>query len=238
MVFNLVLWAFIGGVMGWLLFWAADVIPARSATRHTVHHSDQRTPAWAQFMAAIRSKNTAVHDSTCFRLRLAVEALSALGLAYLWWTHGYSDMFFSAALVFSYLLLIMVIDLKYRLIPNRLTYPGIVLLVTLHLATGSETTLHYFVGGGMAFAIFFLTAWISPGNLGGGDVKLATLIGLAYGFPNMLLVFLVGTLAGGVAVVYLLIAQKRTLSSSMPYAPFLCLGALVGFLFNPFFLFG
>lgn len=238
MAFHLVLWAFIGGMTGWLLFRAADLIPAQSVIGRTIQQADQRAPAWAQFMASIRSKNTTVHDNARFRLRLAVEALSALALAYMWWMHGYSIMFFSAALVFSYLLLIMVIDLKYRLIPNRLTYPGIVLLLALHLATGSQAATHYLVGGVMAFAIFFLTAWIRPGSLGGGDIKLATLIGLAYGFPNMLLVFLVGTLAGGVAVVYLSMIERRALSSSIPYAPFLCLGALAGFLFNPFFLFG
>jgi prepilin signal peptidase PulO-like enzyme (type II secretory pathway) len=76
--------------------------------------------------------------------------------------------------------------------------------------------------------------------LGGGDVKLALLIGLALGFPTVLWALLVGVGSGAVTAVTLLIISRRqpqkqawNRKSQIPYAPFLCLGAIIALLYNP-----
>lgn len=210
---SLFLWGIAGGVWGWLLLPAADYLLTLSS----------KASSAAPFHA---------------RLRFASSSASMVALPVLWWLFGDSVTFIRSALIFSFLLLIVIIDLRHHLIPNFLTYPAIALFVVVHLIGGTAETLHYLVGGATAFAIFFLTARLRPGSLGGGDIKLATLIGLAYGFPDMLLVFLVGVLAGGVVVIHMLLVQKRALASKIPYAPFLCLGALAGMFFDLSFLLG
>ena len=82
------------------------------------------------------------------------------------------------------------------------------------------------LGGGMAFAIFFLTAWLRPGELGGGDVKLATVIGVTFGFPQMLLALLVGAGIGAGVAVMMMMTRQAGRKTRIPYAPFLCLGAM------------
>lgn len=81
------------------------------------------------------------------------------------------------------------------------------------------------LGAGFAFFIFFMTARLKPGQLGMGDVKLATLIGFGFGFPGVLIALVIGAGAGALAAVWLL-ARKSSTSRTIPYAPFLCLGAL------------
>lgn len=133
--------------------------------------------------------------------------------------------------VFPFLLLLTVIDLRYRLIPNVLVYPAVIVALLLAFAQ-PDFTAAALVGGGMAFGVFYLTALLQPGKLGGGDVKLAGLIGLAFGFPGMLWALLVGGSMGAIVAAYLLLAKRDI--PGIPYAPFLCLGALVALQVNPF----
>jgi leader peptidase (prepilin peptidase)/N-methyltransferase len=106
------------------------------------------------------------------------------------------------------------------------------LTVLVRLASGGDA-LAVLVGGAFGFAIFAAVALVRPGELGGGDVKLATWIGFVFGFPNALWALMVGVFAGGAIAVVLLASHRGDSKSEMPYAPFLCLGALVALLYNP-----
>lgn len=157
----------------------------------------------------------------------AVELLSAAFFGIMW-----AQLALSLALLFAlcgyvFFLLIAIIDLKYRLVLNVLTYPAIAALLIINLVALPAQTINILLGGAMAFGIFFLTSWLRPGELGGGDVKLATLIGVAFGFPQMLIALLVGAGIGGIVVVVLLVSRKAGWKSQIAYAPFLCLGAMV-----------
>jgi len=146
---------------------------------------------------------------------------------------GLSWRFAFFATCFSLLMLIALIDLKYRLVLNVVIYPLSVIIVMGQACFFPQDILRVLFGGGIAFGVFFLTAFIKPGQLGGGDIKLATLIGLAFGFPDMLWALLVG---GGVGAIMalLFIMQGKGRTFAMPYAPFLCFGAMIALLINPF----
>jgi leader peptidase (prepilin peptidase) / N-methyltransferase len=126
--------------------------------------------------------------------------------------------------VCAYLLLIALIDMRYRLILNVVVYPAFALLALTYLAAG-QTLNGALLGAGFAFMIFYATTLVKPGQLGMGDVKLATLIGFGFGFPGVLIALIVGVGAGGVAAIWLLLRKSKT-TRTIPYAPFLCLGAL------------
>lgn len=166
-------------------------------------------------------------------LHLALPLASAAGLPLLWTQFGQGWAFVLAAGSFAVLLLITAIDLKYRLVLNVVTYPALVAVLVGHLVAGVLPIRNVLLGGALTFAIFYLTAWLRPGDLGMGDVKLAALIGFAFGFPNVLWALLVGAGVGAAVTVYLLVIQQRGRKSTIPYAPFLCLGALVALLYNP-----
>jgi leader peptidase (prepilin peptidase)/N-methyltransferase len=134
--------------------------------------------------------------------------------------------------IVAFLLLIALIDLKYRLVPNVLIYPALVIAALAVLLTAPERITFTLVGAGLAFGVFALTAWLQPGKLGGGDVKLAALLGIAFGFPGVLWALLVGGGVGGLIAGGLLLSKRPV--TSLPYAPFLCLGAWIALLYNPF----
>ncbi len=219
----IIITALVGWFAGWLLNRLSDYLPRFSVTENPKPVAVRSN--WPAVLELIKSKHPL--KVSWLLLDAGVEVLSALFFAVMWSQLGASLALLFALCGYCFFLLIAIIDFKYRLVLNVLTYPAIVAMLVLNLITLPQQTTNILLGGGMAFGIFFLTAWLRPGELGGGDVKLATLIGVAFGFPQMLLALLVGAGIGAVVVVFLLISRKAGWKSQIAYAPFLCLGAMV-----------
>ncbi len=80
--------------------------------------------------------------------------------------------------------------------------------------------------------LFFLVAWASRAalgrtGLGGGDIKLAALIGAALGTGGGLVAAFVGIMLGGVAAASLLVSGRRRFGEYLPFGPFLAAGGVV-----------
>lgn len=113
-------------------------------------------------------------------------------------------------------------DLRSRRIPNVITAPAAVTAVALRVALERSELVEILVAGAGAFAFFLLLALLTRGGLGMGDVKLAGLLGLLLGTSVIPALFL-GTLAGGVASVALLVRGRKR-GSTLAYGPYLCFG--------------
>jgi leader peptidase (prepilin peptidase)/N-methyltransferase len=131
--------------------------------------------------------------------------------------------------------LLTVIDLQHRLLPNRVLVPafaaGAVLLTGAAAATGDwAALLRAGLGAVVLFAVFLVLALISPRSLGMGDVKLAGLIGLFLGWLGWT-TLVVGALTGFVVqalVGLVLLAGRRIgLRSELPFGPAMLLGAAI-----------
>lgn len=127
-----------------------------------------------------------------------------------------------------------IIDLKHRVLPNRIVLPaaviGLVLLSLAALTSGDADDLIRAVLGALAlFGVYLLLAVVSPSGLGMGDVKLALVVGLFLAYLGWTALFL-GTLAAFViasVVALLLIAARRAnRHSAIPFGPFMVVGAL------------
>jgi len=131
--------------------------------------------------------------------------------------------------------LLAVIDLRHRLLPNRVIVPaagGTALLLALAAAADGawDALLRAGLGAVVLFGAYLVMALISPSALGMGDVKLAGLLGLPLGWLGWGAVLL-GAVAGFVvqaAVALLLLATRRIgLRSELPFGPAMLLGAAV-----------
>lgn len=189
---------------------------------------------WALTDPAVRRQLVARHGRLW--LQLGVEAAGAALAASLWRRVGLSWDLMRLGASCGFLLLVSVIDVLHRRVPNGLIYPALVGMLLLQAFASPSARLAAGLGGLLAFGLFYLTARLRPGELGGGDVKLAAVIGLAFGFPQMLWALLLGAGAGAAAAVLLLFGLRWTRQRQMPYAPFLCLGALAVLLVDPMLL--
>ena len=131
--------------------------------------------------------------------------------------------------------LLAVIDVQHRLLPNRVVVPalgiGAVLLLVAALADQRWGDLgRAGAAAAVLFAVFLVMALISPSALGMGDVKLAALLGLHLGWLGWS-VLLVGATAGFVIqalVALVLLATRRIgLRGELPFGPAMVVGAVV-----------
>ncbi|MBI2021683.1 prepilin peptidase [Candidatus Daviesbacteria bacterium] len=77
--------------------------------------------------------------------------------------------------------------------------------------------------------IFFgLLIFITKGKgMGGGDLKYGIFLGLAFGFPNSVLVLLLAFLIGALVGIIVLILGKKKFGQTIPFGPFLSIGGLL-----------
>ncbi len=82
---------------------------------------------------------------------------------------------------------------------------------------------------GLAAAAFFLAIFlISRAKwLGFGDVKLAFLLGLLLGFPDILIALFLAFSIGAIIGVGLILLKRKTLKSELPFGPFLVGAAFI-----------
>jgi leader peptidase (prepilin peptidase) / N-methyltransferase len=133
--------------------------------------------------------------------------------------------FFAAVLI-----VLSVIDVRTRRLPNRIVLPSAAIVLTAQIAITPGRALEWIVGAVGAFAFLLAAALVNPSGLGMGDVKLALLLGAALGWA-VAAALLVGFTAAALAGVWLIArngwaARKAT----VPLAPFLALGGLAALL--------
>jgi leader peptidase (prepilin peptidase)/N-methyltransferase len=131
--------------------------------------------------------------------------------------------------------LLAVVDVQHKLLPNRVVVPSIaigsVLLLVAAVPGGDWADLLRGVLAGLVlFAVYLVLALVNPRGLGMGDVKLAGLLGLHLGWLGWPVV-VYGTLAAflGQALIALLLLATRHigLRGELPFGPAMLLGAAV-----------
>ncbi|MGY1809587.1 prepilin peptidase [Blastococcus sp. SYSU D00669] len=131
--------------------------------------------------------------------------------------------------------LLAVVDLRHRLLPDRVVVPALglclALLTAAAAADGDWPRLGRAVLAAAAlFAVFLVLALVSPGGMGMGDVKLAALLGLPLGWLGWDAVVLggaAGFLVQAVLALGLLATRRVGLRSELPFGPAMLAGALV-----------
>jgi len=132
-------------------------------------------------------------------------------------------------LISCFLILIFVYDLKHFIIPDKVLFPAIIISIIYHLSTNYRLLISsYFPSAFIASSFFLLIVLISRGKwMGLGDVKLAFLIGLLLGFPGTIVALFSAFLIGAIIGIGLMLMNKKTLKSEVPFGPFLITGIYI-----------
>jgi leader peptidase (prepilin peptidase)/N-methyltransferase len=125
------------------------------------------------------------------------------------------------------------VDFERQIIPNRLVYPTLAVLVPLFVLSSIVddrwvSLERAAIGGAAAFVAFLAVHLAVPRGMGFGDVRLAGVIGFAVGwlglghaFVGFFAAFVLGALVGIVAMVVSGAGRK----TRIPFGPFLAAGA-------------
>ncbi len=158
-----------------------------------------------------------------FRVFLLVAAFLVVSLRCVYISASFTELSF---LLFSSVLLLLmtVTDFEQYCLFDAMTIPfalgGAVLSTFIY-----GSTAHWIAAGG-GFFLFLLIAILSRGAMGGGDVKLIGALGLWLGIEGLLFVITVGTIAGGLSALLMLLLGVKTKKSFFAYGPYFALTAL------------
>lgn len=149
----------------------------------------------------------------------------------------------------SSLIVIFVYDLKHYLIPDVVLFPAIIItflyrlfenlfigsfIGNWELKIGNFTPLiSYFFAVIIASGFFLIIFLLSKGRaMGFGDVKLAILMGLLLGFPNILVALFLAFFFGAIIGIILMVFNRKSFKSEIPFGPFLITGTFITLFFG------
>ncbi len=138
-----------------------------------------------------------------------------------------------ALVLIALLVAITGIDLRQQIIPDVISLPGTAVGLLANIAAGSVPWLESVIGVALGGGLFLVVILASRGGMGGGDLKLAAMLGAFLGWKVMLLSILIAVLAGGAVAVVLLASGRAGRKDPIPFGPFLAAGGLVGLFWGP-----
>jgi leader peptidase (prepilin peptidase) / N-methyltransferase len=170
-----------------------------------------------------------------------VEALGVGAAGVVLWQLGPTWAALRAFVLVLALIAVTFTDLEWRIIPDWITLPGIAVGLAFQLYPAWSGVLDGLVGCLLAGGIFYAIAWLSPKvfgkeGMGGGDIKLAAMMGAFLGWKSVVLAIYVAVLVGGVSGLGLLVFGLRRLGQELAFGPFLALGGVVAVLWGRPFL--
>ena len=138
------------------------------------------------------------------------------------------------------MLAVALIDARHRIVPNRIVYPALVLFAAAiaagDLLDGGVSITSGLIGLAAYSVPLLVVAFVVPGGMGMGDVKLAALIGLVLGSLGLALVAVaagLGILGGGLGALAAMAIFRYGRKQQMPFGPFLAVGAGLALLVGP-----
>jgi leader peptidase (prepilin peptidase) / N-methyltransferase len=152
------------------------------------------------------------------------------------WKFGVTAEAVLFAAFFWVLVVLTVIDFEHHLLPDRIVYPTFViawvaLIVIAVVRDDFDSLVDAAIGAAVFGGFFFLVALIYPAGMGGGDIKLAFVLGTMLGFAEGVGVVLLGMflsfLIGAVAGVAVMLVTGGGRKSQVPFGPFLALGTVL-----------
>jgi len=155
-----------------------------------------------------------------------VELSTAIIFSFVYLQVGLTSKMIYLLVIMAIFIVIFVYDLKYYIVPDKFVFSGIIISAIWVFLTG-DILITFASAIGASF-FFFLIWFFSKGlAMGFGDVKLAFLIGLLLGWPNVVVGLFLGFFFGAIIGTISLLINQKNLKSEIPFAPFLLSGAFV-----------
>jgi leader peptidase (prepilin peptidase)/N-methyltransferase len=148
--------------------------------------------------------------------------------------YGPTPRMIQASVLGTILLGIAIIDARHYVIPDELSYGGLVIGLGLALFGSASGFVTALIGAAVGWGLLWLVRVIGgyvlkQEAMGWGDVKMLAMIGAFVGWQGVLLTVFLGALSGSLIFLPLQLMGKKRL---VPFGVFLAVGGAVTFLFR------
>ncbi len=161
-----------------------------------------------------------------------IEILTGLIFMLLHRRLGFNLDFYLYGVLACILIVVALIDIDHLIIPDGLVLAGLAVGVLYRLlgfaeASGAKGMVDGIIGLLVGGGIFLLLALISNGGMGGGDIKLMAMLGLWFGWRNILFISLIAFIIGSIISIVLLIFKLKSRKDFIPFGPFIVLAVFI-----------
>lgn len=157
----------------------------------------------------------------------AVELLCGMIFLLLFETFGFSLEYLYYLMFSLTLVTLSFIDVNHQIIPDKIIVfgfaVGIIMLMIIKPLSFKSSLMGLLLGGGM----MALLAAVSPGGMGGGDIKLMAFVGMMVGFEKTLLALFLAFMLGGIFSIILVLLKIKSRKDYIPFAPFIGIAAFL-----------
>jgi len=129
--------------------------------------------------------------------------------------------------IIAVMTIIFIYDLRWYLILDIVTLPACVVIFLLNLALGI-TWQNMLISGIIGSSFFLFQFLISRGKwIGGGDIRLGLLMGIALSWPSILVAIFLAYIIGSLVGVGLILTKKKQWGSQIPLGIFLSAATII-----------
>ncbi|MDQ6970549.1 MAG: prepilin peptidase [Mariprofundus sp.] len=167
-----------------------------------------------------------------------MELIMGISWAGLAMHYGLRPELLVAISLFFLLWVLSVIDLETFLLPNALTYPGIVIgLLSSYWLGGIQGGLDALIGVVAGYAIFWLVARLfllltGREGMGYGDFKLLAMLGAFMGWQALPFIILASSAVGTIAGLVFIVLARRGMRTEIPFGPYLAMAGMIWFVWG------
>lgn len=158
-----------------------------------------------------------------------IESLNGLVYLGVFLYLGFSWEAVMISVLFSFMLIIGMIDYSHQIIPDKILVVLMVLSL-IYVLVYSKTYVDSIIGFFAVSTLFYIIAVFS--KMGGGDIKLMAVGGFLLGWKLILVALMIGSIIGSVIGLTLIGLKVIDRKQVVPYGPFLCSGIFIASLFG------
>lgn len=155
-----------------------------------------------------------------------IEVVCGVSFVFTYYYFGFKWLMLKYTYLCLVFILVTIIDLRYKIIPNHIVVANIIIGLVLHFFSWNDISvmsslIGFLVGG----SILFLIALIGP--MGGGDIKLMASLGLFLGWKKIIIAIILSFIIGGFISLILVILKIKGRKDKIAFGPFLIVGAFL-----------
>jgi leader peptidase (prepilin peptidase)/N-methyltransferase len=146
---------------------------------------------------------------------------------------GWSKELVIALTLISLFMIIFVSDMKYMIIPDKVLLFFAGLFVIERIFIPLTPWWNPLIGAAAGFILLYGIAILSKGKgMGGGDIKLFAVLGLAIGWKLVLLSFFLSCVVGSIIGVLAIMTGKVKRKQPIPFGPSIMVGTIAAYFYG------
>lgn len=159
-----------------------------------------------------------------------IELLNGVFYVLVYLKYGFNIESILYCILCSVLIVVSMIDLKHKIIPDSLNIIGLIIGI-IFIILDKSLLFYKLIGLGIGLGLFLAIAVVTNA-MGGGDIKLMAVLGLIFGVKGVLFISLFSFVLGAIISIVLLILKIKSRKDEIPFGPFISLAALIYIFFG------